>query len=81
MILEPKEKAQELMEKFSIYTTTGSEDDVFVEYRKANKYFNKNACLLCVDEIIKAEPTRYSAWERISTEDYWQQVKQELLKM
>jgi hypothetical protein len=81
--MTPAGKAKELYDKFSIYTSTGDEDDDFGEYKKANKYFNKNACLLCVDEIIKANPTKenYSVFDELSDVEYWQQVKEELQKL
>ena len=79
--MTPQEKAKELYEKFSLYTRMGDEEDIFGEYNKANKYFNKNACLLCVQEILKAGPSEYSAFERTSTELYWEEVEKELNKL
>lgn len=92
--MKPIEKALDLYEKFSLYTSTGSEDDDYGEYKKANKYFNKNACLLCVDEIIKAAPTmeeegppidmmdlRGNVMYKVDNTNFWEQVKVELQKL
>ena len=78
--MTPQEKAKELYEKFSLYTRTGDEEDIFGEYDKANKYFNKNACLLCVQEIIKCNPTNWDDGAE-STIPYWEEVKNEINKL
>ena len=70
--MTPKEKAIELVKKFS---NAESEDG----YLNQNYFRHKQCALIAVDEIAKC--TKYENQkfnnDRFS-EDYWQQVKQEI---
>ena len=68
MELTPKQKAEELVEKFSDL------EDGEMYIGKAKQY-----ALITVNEIIKIK----LLWFQKDTKelDYWQEVKQELLKM
>jgi hypothetical protein len=61
--MTPKEKAKELIEKFTIDLSP------FSEYGHWDEYQGKQCALICVDEIIEA-----SDYLRI----YWEEVKQEI---
>ena len=67
--MTPKEKAKELVEKMAIYHWTN-----VCNYEEA-----KQCALIAVDEIIKIK----LLWFQKDTKelDYWQEVKEELLKM
>ena len=72
MELTPKEKAKELFSKYqNIYLT---EDSMGIEDE-----LSKECALIAIDEIIKIK----LLWFQKDTEylDFWQEVKQELLKM
>lgn len=58
--MTPKEKAQELINKFT--------------YSRLDYIFTLAIAIACVDEIIKANPTKY----QVDMTAYWQQVKEEL---
>lgn len=70
----PEEKAIELMETFK-WQTMGVPNGT------------KTSAILCVDEIIKANPTEPiltglgDRWNNCPSGSYWQQVKEELQKM
>jgi|LakMenE18May11ns_1017448.scaffolds.fasta_scaffold9012211_1 hypothetical protein len=69
--MTPKEKAEELFEKFN------NPDTKHYPY-----VHNAQQCaLIAVDEIIKANPYEVSKTDMDSTIDYWQEVKQELEKL
>lgn len=66
--MTPKEKAQELCKRLMEYSVS--------------RYNAKEQAIICVDEIIKANPTELSGpFARGCTINYWQQVKEELKKM
>ena len=64
--MEAKEKARELVDKYS-----------FVEIQHYTSMFEVKECaLIAVDEILKRnEPIQGHFW------DYWEQVKQEIIKL
>ena len=69
--MTPKEKAQELFDKFNNPDTT--------HYPYVH---NAQQCAsIAVDEIIKANPYEVSKTDMDSTIDYWQEVKQEIQKL
>ena len=69
--MTPKEKAQELFDKFNNPDTT--------HYPYVH---NAQQCaLIAVDEIIKANPYEINKTDMDSTIDYWQEVKQEIEKL
>jgi hypothetical protein len=78
-IMTPKEKAEELVDKFT--QTNG------------NSFFAKECALIAVDEILKSEPRSpsdvdwddvggthqyYYEAQREEADKYWQQVKKEI---
>ena len=72
MKLTPKEKAKELFSKYqNIYLT---EDSMGIDDK-----LSKECALIAVNEIIKIK----LLWFQKDTEylDFWQEVKEELLKM
>lgn len=67
--MTPKEKAQELLSRWRNYDTS----------------YAVMLALWCVDEIIKAEPSKLVKCRkyahRVPTCDYWKEVKEELNKL
>jgi hypothetical protein len=62
------EKANELLDKFNLKTGLMSIE-------------RKQCALIAVDEIIETFPKQWNGFEHESCDDYWQEVKQELLKL
>ncbi len=67
------EKANELFDKYnellSIHIFNGTFD------------ISKQCALIAVDEIIETFPKQWNGFEYESCDDYWQEVKEELLKL
>jgi len=72
--MTPKEKAKELVERF---LSIEGADDCGNSY----SYVAKQCALICVDEIINTYPTPWSILDIDFQKEYWQEVKQELLKL
>ncbi len=80
-MISPKEKAQELITKFSPLVTTWdcywntprNEDDVVVDAKKC--------ALIAVDEIIKETKLHDKTIYQHGRTAYWQEVKQEIEKI
>ena len=72
MKLTPKEKAEELFEKYNEYLQQEMQCIVYVNQ-------SKQCALIAVDEIISIK----LLWFQKDTEhlDFWKEVKKELLKM
>ena len=72
MELTPKEKAEELFEKYNDYLQQEMQCIVYVNQ-------SKQCALIAVDEIISIK----LLWFQKDTEhlDFWKEVKEELLKM
>jgi hypothetical protein len=68
--MAPKEKAEELVDKFLQYTPADSE----FEYPYA-----KQCALIAVDEIIIA--LNYNQWQNTRQIDYYIEVRQEIEKI
>ena len=77
-----KEKANELVERFMLYSvvkTEISKEMMQYEYNyKIKRELAKDCAIIAVDEIIKSNP--YSAVGN-STSKFWQEVKSELEKL
>jgi hypothetical protein len=77
--MTPKEKAEELFNKFYPRATSYSSD------RKNQNENAKQCALIAVDEIIKAIPCREDyggdGWVLIENTEYWIEVKDELEKL
>jgi hypothetical protein len=81
--MTPKEKANELVDKF--YQTTPNEAWIneplgISEEYKAWKQA-KQCALIAVDEIIKALPPSSYGLEFVAKIDFWTNVKQEIEKL
>ena len=61
--MTPKEKANELIEKF-----------IFIN---GNSFFAKDCAIIAVDEILNSNPTWFVDQMK-STHKFWQEVKSEL---
>ena len=67
-----KEKAIELVDKFTLYLGTDvNGDECYVDILEA-----KQCALICVDEILREIPKRFDSEER-----YWEDVKKEIGKL
>jgi hypothetical protein len=67
--MEAKEKAKELINKYN-----------FLNYKTDLSIHEKKQCaLIAVDEILKALESDWSFME--IRQEYWQEVKQEILKL
>jgi len=78
--MTPKEKAKELIKKY---------EKIFDgNYIKTNENI-KQCALICVDEILKANPSKYNerdVWNtkanpqfyKATNNDYWQEVRNEI---
>ena len=86
--MTPKEKAKNLVDKFSEYAHT---DFVYIRggYQAESQLQNAKQCaLITVDEILNLEPPKLSYLEpwrnrrrkRLS-KSWWQEVKQEIEKL
>jgi hypothetical protein len=77
----PKEKAIELVDRFIHYVNCWDDETADPNYTQAYNYA-KQCALIAVDEIAKC--TKYENQkfnnDRFS-EDYWQEVKQEIKKL
>jgi hypothetical protein len=73
--MTPKEKAEELVERFSLVIpfqdTYYSEEEMYKELKKGAK----QCALMCVDELFK------STFVQNNTYNYWAEVKQEINKI
>ena len=78
--MTPKEKAQELVDKFNKYTivcaTHYSNGKI-----KENKDDAKECALIAVEEILKTNPYEWDGEDLNSNIEYWQEVKQEIEKL
>lgn len=70
--MTPKEKANELVEKFTNFPIQKLSDYSRV-YHPTAKYF----ALICVDEMLN-NAGFFKAHDRDGHREYWQQVKQEI---
>jgi hypothetical protein len=69
--MEPKEKAEELVDKFIQYTPADSE----FEYPYA-----KQCALIAVEQILEIIDSIYD-YDRESLDPYWNEVKSEIEKL
>jgi hypothetical protein len=72
--MTPKEKAQELLDKYWIYLRAG------LLYDEEAKDDAKHCALIAVDEIMKAVGwKKMKLW--VDRDNYWEEVKQEIEKL
>jgi hypothetical protein len=69
----PKEKAEELFNKYCIYLRAG------LLYDDEAREDAKQCALIAVDEILLNEENKHSVLSKIY--DYWEEVKQEIEKI
>ena len=72
--MTPKEKAKELIEKFS---NAKSEDG----YLNLNHFRHKQCALIAVDEILDAIDWDYYEGSAQTQQNYWKEVKKEIEKL
>ena len=80
--MTPKEKAEELFNKFPEHTKIFHEERGWEDYPEASK----QCAIICVDEIIKNNPTNplKSSYHLIYSDmvdeaiEFWQEVKKEI---
>jgi hypothetical protein len=73
-----KEKSRELVDKFLCIEDN---EDLFCDECGMSEEAAKLCALISVDEILKTFPKQWNGFEYESCDDYWQEVKQELLKL
>jgi hypothetical protein len=71
--MTPKDKAQELFDKFIEFTQDWDELDGYVD----DEYRAKQCALIAVDEIVCSNMIHLHLHQM----DYWQEVKQEIKKL
>jgi len=69
-IMTPKEKAEQLVDRFVKLTYSVNKFNYITELECE---VSKQCALICVDEILKEVPKRFD-----SEEKYWQDVKREI---
>ena len=76
MTAKAKEKAIELVDKFTLYLGTDvNGDECYVDIIEA-----KRCALICVDEILKNIPEEVMSYKPfMMNTDYWQEVRQEII--
>jgi hypothetical protein len=73
--MTPKEKAEELVEKFTLFLgTDNSGNEYYVEELDA-----KRGVLISVDDTVEA--LEHNAWQNKDYIDYYKEVKQEINKL
>ena len=73
-----KEKARELVDKFLCIEDN---EDLFCDECGMSEEAAKLCALIAVDEIIETFPKQWNGFEYESCDEYWEEVKQELLKL
>jgi hypothetical protein len=69
--MTPKEKAQELVDKFTnLYEG--------INLGLAKKHWAKQSVLIAVDEIIASNPIAFDEDDNCIAKQWWQEVKQEI---
>jgi hypothetical protein len=75
--MTPKEKAKELVDKFHRFTYTSVH-----AYKTSGEYSDTIKCaLICVDEILKSNPTKIDCNSSELNYKYWIEVKDEINKL
>ena len=72
--MTPKEKAQELIDKFKIFVIGRS--DSLIENENA-----RHCALISVNEIIEANPIAFDEQDNCIAKQWWQEVKTEIEKL
>ena len=75
-----KEKARELVDKF-LCVEDGHDTDLFCDECGMSEKAAKLCALIAVDEILETFPKEWTGFEYESCDEYWEEVKQELLKL
>ena len=69
--MTPKEKAEELVERFRMNVLDW-------EGCSINEHKAKQCALIAVDELINAATPVFDSFWPVNTTEYWQEVKQEI---
>jgi len=69
--MSPKEKAENLVEKFESLNSIKMSDDSRIEYPTA-----RQCALIAVDEVLNA--LEEHRWQNRLIMDYWEEIKQEI---
>ena len=72
--MTPKEKAQELIDKFKIFVIGSS--DSLIENENA-----RHCALISVNEIIEANPISFDENDNCIAKQWWKEVKTEIEKL
>ena len=67
--MTPKEKANELVDRFDNINVLGEEH---------NGYIAQQCALIAVDEIIKSNPIKFDEDDNCIASYWWKEVKQEI---
>jgi hypothetical protein len=73
--MTPKEKAEELVDKFIEFTKEWDELDGYVE----NKFNAEKCALIAIDEVIEALHEHH--WQNRLIINYWEEIKREIEKL
>ena len=73
--MTPKEKAQELLSKYTSITLKEVVPGIFLAF---DEELCKKFALIAVDEIIKSNPINFDENENCIASNWWEQVKQEI---
>ena len=73
--MKPKEKAEELLDKYRTYIRKADVYDYL--FFEDENFLSKQCALIAVDEVIDALPDTTSPYN-LKQIDYWQQVKNEI---
>ena len=76
--MTPKEKAQDLLSKYTSITLKEVVPGIFLAF---DEELCKKFALIAVDEIIESNPYEWDGKDLNSTIDYWEKVKQEIEKL
>ena len=80
MMLSPKEKAKELVDKFEPYVIRYTQGDVvgYLDQETPILEYQKQCALIAVDEMIKETKLHDKTIYQHGRTAYWQEVKQEI---
>ena len=75
--MTPKEKAQELVDKFM---TIDSDSEIFDGF-KMKQFYAQRCALIAVDEVLNDDWFIPNLEDSLARKEYWEEVKQEINKL
>ena len=75
--MTPKEKAQELVDKFM---TIDSDSEIFDGF-KMKQFYAQRCALITVDEVLNDDWFIPNLEDSLARKEYWEEVKQEINKL